>query len=175
MDWGRRLHRFHLSFLDCRGNFTVNSASFGNWSFTTATNVNATQGAIGSGGANQTNVFDQFTDNSMYCSISDAAGSGRPAGTVTNGAGFFVCNRSASNVEQEYRNAVQIATGTEPATGLESDATLWIVGVRCGSGCDQAANRQIAMAFVGGSLTSGQVTAINSRVCTYLTTIHGSC
>ena len=34
---------------------------------------------------------------------------------------------------------------------------------------------RIAMASAGGSLTSGDVSNYQSRGCTYLTTVHGSC
>lgn len=154
------------------GNYVLNSAHLSAWSLTNATSTGVAMGANNNGTG--TAYLDlEFTDTKTYTALNDAD---TDVGHVTaNSSGFFVSTRSGSSSLIVYRNgsllySPNLTSNSLPARNIFLLAESDSIGNPKGG-----AAWQLAEASFGANLTSGFVTALNSRICTYLTTVHGSC
>ncbi|MEM9116953.1 MAG: hypothetical protein AAGD09_03615 [Cyanobacteria bacterium P01_F01_bin.56] len=146
-------------------NYTQNSASIGIYSRT-----NNTTDAVDFGvrGPNH-RVFIQAYETAQGVDISVAINqdSSEVFGTPATD-GCLVLARTASNDARYYRNGTQVgSTITTASTGV-ADANLE-VGVYNNNGTRQEySDREYALAFAGGGLTSSEVTDLSASIETFL-------
>jgi hypothetical protein len=89
-----------------------------------------------------------------------------PAMTAANtdGSGHFVCVRTGATASEAFRNGVSLGTGTETADALPN-GNFWVLTD------SNSSAKQLAMAFWGASLTSGQITAFYNASNSYMTSV----
>jgi hypothetical protein len=140
-------------------NFVRNSAHLWVWANLCSTTQT---GAIGTA-SEKTAVYARSGGSTCYFQINDQNYSTLVANSATSG--LFLANRISSTDEKGYVDAVQKATSSSTSLAVESTNIL-IVNAATWNGKQMGAGG-------GAGLTTGQITALYSRVHTYLQTIAG--
>lgn len=153
------------------GNFTQNLAHLSVWNFNSITATVAAVGNTTSGGAIKNILYTPFTDGNFYSQVN--AASGTNSGVAETSTGWFVGNRSGATAAQAYRNGSLVYSPND-TSGASVTNNIYALGVNLG-GTPFGAPFQEAVVTIGGSLASGTVSSMYTRICTYLTTVHGSC
>jgi hypothetical protein len=157
-------------------NYTLNAAHISAWSFTNAAS-SAGGGNMMGGIANAigTSSFDaKYSDGNAYCAIND--NNGDPGSANANATGWYVCDRSDSTHSTLYRNATSFSTPNQTSSAVPTvHSTILAVFYDSAGTPISGTGLQVPMASIGGHLTAANVTSVYSRLCTFLTTVHGSC
>jgi hypothetical protein len=146
--------------------FTQNSAHISAWS---VIDIGTTSIPFmgGSSGSWQAQLHAKFTDNNAYISIN---GPNAPSYANATRPGHYLANRSNSSSVQGYKNGVsQTSSSSNTSVALPN-----IVLVVCGSNNSGAVFTtvdQAAMASIGSSLSSTDVTNFYNRLRTYMTAV----
>lgn len=147
-------------------NYTLNSASIGLYSRTNADNSGLFDFGVVDATINRI-FFQTRTSNNFAGRINESAGD---AVSNSDSRGFFIINRSGSSAAQYYKNAVNLKSSTTSSTAIPSGNAYILC--RNGNGTpDGFSTHQISFVFVGGSLTSQEVTNFNNcleRLLDYL-------
>lgn len=149
--------------------YTQNSAHVSIWSATDLTVAGTGVGA--SSATYETSIYPRFTDGNAYYRINDPDGSGGGI-VVATAIGHYLANRSGSNVQQGYKNAVDQGV-VNRVSGAPVSGNIYVLAynnisaVTAGNGT----SNQIASCSIGGNLSSTQVTAFYNRLRTYMTTV----
>lgn len=147
------------------GLYTQNSAHIMVWSNPVADGDSFEQvssGSTATTGINQ-HIFSKFVDGKAYFRINKSGAAGV---AVTNGHGFYLGNRSASNAWQGYKDTSQIITGADVSTTLGNAAFIFP-----GNNGASGSVNQISAGGFGGSLSSTDAGNYNSRMRTFMTTV----
>ncbi len=154
------------------GNFVLNSAHLAVWSLTNEQSSAGGSTAIGSyDGSNRLQITPWYSDGNSYLRVNST---GSTIISVGNSSGYWVENRSGSGAVQFYRNGSSIGTDTTASSAIPS-FNVFVLALNNSGSAANGLHLRIAAGHLGASLTSGNVTALNSRICTFLTTVHGSC
>ena len=137
--------------LDLINNTTLNSTSFGVYSRTNSNGTEVEIGAEGNPPASGSNIFIRFSGvtyarvNSLQAWITFSD---------TDSRGFYISNRTASNVVNVWRNDIKKATGTTPSL-LPVGNVNYTLGVNNNAnGTKQYySTKEQAFAFIGDGLT----------------------
>ncbi len=152
------------------GNYSRNSACYFGWNNTAGQDVG---GLIGTGASNRPAViFPAYVDGNCYVNISgdpSSATGGFTFATPNSGAtGLYLANRTSSNDATIDINGTQLAiTSTSASFALTTDNFTALVAA---AGTNWSA-RQISCMGLGGALSSGDRTAINNRIATYMASV----
>jgi hypothetical protein len=152
-------------------NYTQNSASVG----TCVLNSRAAAGVSefgSSNGSNNYNYFQPYTSTGVTAAINNAAITSGLSGPGTS-QGDWILSRTASTGFVVYHNAAAVGTVTEASTTL-STLQYFILATNQNSAAAQPTSDQLGYFFAAAGLTSGQVTLVNSRLSTYMTTVGAS-
>lgn len=116
-------------------------------------------------------IYPHFTDNNTYIDPQTATGQGQayPAGSHFIGYGTFSAAGGGTNF---YFNSSSVAKSYLGITALVND-NFALMNDYGGAGA--VYNGTIAAAWIGDFLSPTQAANLYSRLCTYLTTVHGSC
>lgn len=145
------------------GDYTLNSAHVSAWSLTDQEDVGlGIQAAVSD---NNADIYPRYTDGSSYCDVNNSGNTQQIGAAVANTLGYYLCTRANSTTLVLYKNGSTVisaasATNAEPATDLR---------------VARLSSRIIAFASLGANETSTQDSSVYSAVCTYLTSVHGSC
>ena len=151
-------------------NFVQDSAHIGVWSLT-----NAASGASGGCAMGLTSntafsmLFPKYNDGNVYFRINSTNIAGV---TNSDGTGFYIANRSASNAIQGYRNGSSIFTSSAASLALVNGQFIELASNNVTSGViDTGAGIQAAAFTYGGSLSSTDVTNLYNRLRIYMTAV----
>jgi hypothetical protein len=153
------------------GNYTLNTAHFMVWSCSVGA---ATANAIGGVDDNTevTQIVPWFTDGQSYVYANSSAGSAVFFSASSSAKGSFVVSR-ATNAVAGYRNGTLLSTGTFTPVGLPVGNVYLLAKNASGSASAGSADI-VSAASLGGTLSSGQVTAIQSRIGAFQIAVNGS-
>jgi len=152
-------------------NYSQNSASIGAWS-----NTNLQSGASGgcsigyqTAAGSISDIFPKYSTGLAYYRINDPQAGPSAGVSNSDSTGFYVANRSGASAQQGYRNAVDqgvvavtshsLSSGTIPICGLATPANSF------------GDSHQLSVAFIGGNLSSTNVTNLYNRLATYRTAV----
>jgi hypothetical protein len=156
--------------LDLINNTTLNSTSFGVYSRTNSNGTEVEIGAEGSAPTSGSNIFIRFSGvtyarvNSLQAWISYSD---------TDSRGFYISNRTASNVVNTWRNNVKKATGTTPSLLPVGNVsyTLGVNNVAVGAKQYYSTKEQ-AFAFIGDGLTDTEAGNFYTAVQAFQTALN---
>jgi hypothetical protein len=155
-------------------NFTKDAAHLATWSMTDETSANAAMGGTSIGGGYPQDVlYLRYNgDGKYYAILNDSTSNGQ---TVATGQGFYFANRTSSTNINMYKNTTLVAASAQTTTAV-SNAALFPLLANSGLGGNKTGwGGTMGFASAGGTLSSGQITSLYNRLCTYFTTVHGSC
>jgi hypothetical protein len=158
-------------------NYQLDSAHFSVWSLTNVAGIAGYMGSAEQAGSGTAalRLLPRYTDNNTYCSVNDADVDQTTATTINSTAGFFVCNRLDHTTQEIYHNGTLAATASHAATGVPT-LTPDIMAVNAaGVHGVPLVNVIFAFATIGAGLSATDVANMQTDVCAYLTTVHGSC
>ncbi len=154
------------------GHFTLNSAHMAAWSLTNEQSSGTGSTIIGSfDGSNRLQITPWYADGNTYLRVNSGLSTILTIGSST---GYWLENRSGASAVQFYRNGSSIGTDTTVSTAIPS-FNVFVLALNISGVAANGLHLRVAAAHLGASLSSGDVTALNSRICTFLTTVHGSC
>lgn len=152
---------------------TVNSVHYSFYSGTTTVDAGAARFDVG--------AITGAVGPQMICATSVLGGtqvladntSTRSAGTVADGAGFFISSRTGNTALSTYRNGTSINTNPAPETTPITDITdVYYLGARNWNGAaNNFSQRLIKFASFGTGLSGANVTAYNTLVQAFQTAI----
>lgn len=135
--------------------FVQNSGHMSFWSRTDGQDDDGDAGYLGGG----SNVIIRARSTSDLAAF--GINSGTETASNTDGRGHFLANRSGSNAHQGYINGSLAASGTTSSTAPTN------VNFSFGRRQSGYSSRQFMAGSFGGSLTSGQVTALYNALSYY--------
>lgn len=147
--------------------YTLNSASFGWWSVSAW----GTPGVFVMGADDGTNAAYFNVGGNVFYHINQAVpgGSfGNPNGTLT---GLFTSSRTASNARACYNNATSLDSQATASTVIPSFNFFSLAENSSGSPSGFNSTHQIACIFMGGGLSSTDVSNLSTRLRTYMTAV----
>lgn len=158
------------------GSYAQNAAHMSAWSFTgteiSGSGSGGTVIGLVSGATGSRLLPRYFSDNNFYSDVNASVFSTGIANATATG--HYLVNRSGASAVQHYKNGASVGSSAETSQGLLSNNTFILAQSNNGTPAF-GGGFQIAAVSLGGNLTSGDVTNLYNRICTYLTTIHGSC
>jgi hypothetical protein len=96
-------------------------------------------------------LYPKYTDNKFYYEPNTT--SGTHGVTVSNSLGLMSTNRNRSDSIQAYQRGVRIANIAATSTFLITSFPILICTTNKNGGPTEFTRREVAFAFVGGSLT----------------------
>jgi hypothetical protein len=170
--------------------YTLNAAHISTWQLTSSqsTGFACTLCVADSGGANQSGILPYDSSSGDLIGINQGSGYSA-AGSVTTAHGSYVGVRisSAAGGYTFYRDgASRGLVGGGVSTALPAAAVYLLNGNNSGTIGSSGSALQLAAASIGGILNATSAPAVSSsggttgtglvpRLCSALTTIHGSC
>ena len=150
------------------GNWVLNGAHLAVWSLTNATSGGSGGVAIGAGasGSSQlSNIYPHYSDGNTYGDMNDAATDTGHA--VSDSLGYYVSNRTGASAVSVYKNASLLYSPNTASTSL-SPVSIYLLALhRADIGTRTGSALQIAVAHLGGALSSTDITNIKTAVCLY--------
>lgn len=147
--------------------FVQNSAHISAWSVTNAAGTaNGPIGLLSSG--NNTCLFPKYNDNVTF--YSRINGPGLAGASLSNAQGHFIANRLSSSTIQGYRNGSSVATNSSDTSAAVGSFPVLVLAVSNG-GTPTGSPHQLAMASIGSSLSSTDVTNFYNRLRTFMTVV----
>jgi len=142
--------------------FVQNSAHVSAWC---VTDIGAfARAVIGNVGGNETDIYPKHSDNNTYYRV-NASGISGVANTTSNG--HYCANRSSSSAVQGYKNGSSVLTNNAATSGAVVGGNFQILkALNLGGSA-----HQLAMASIGASLSSTDVTNFYNRLRTYMTAV----
>jgi hypothetical protein len=159
------------------GNFTQNSAHMAIWSLTNLAATSGNEGtAIGSydNNLNISQILPWWIDGKGYGDVTANANTGQVGVAVSDSSGFYAISRTTSSLATFYKGGTSIGTNSTASQPMLS-LPIYILGRNTNGSGDAGAGLRIAMASVGAGLLSGDVAAMQTRGCAYLTALNGTC
>jgi hypothetical protein len=139
---------------------TQNSASFGVW---VRNNTTGTQFDIGSSASSVMRLNTRAS--SLFSGRLNTGATVTATLPANTSVGFTTCDRASAAEIYYYKNGVAVGPVASVSSGLEESQTFLLR--------DEAlySNRQIAAAFLGGSLTTGENAAFYTAMLAYMTAV----
>jgi len=153
--------------------YQQNSGHLSIWSFTNL----AGQAAIGNtSGSNNSRIYPKYSgDNSGRFDVNSNTST---ALGVSDSRGYFFVSRNDSGHTKYYRNGSSIGNDTQASVAVTSlNCSFFVLGqqTNCGGLGGTGGGYQLGIASIGGAVSDAQALSIYNRLCTYMTTVHGSC
>jgi hypothetical protein len=151
----------------CAGGFnaTQNSQEIGAYVLTNRTTSQAYTAIGASDGTN----YSYIVPVDAGATYNDLNGHSFLNTTQTSAQGFWMSERSDSVSVHQIKNGSPIGfVGTDSSTCISKTLTILALN---GSSVTQFSADQLSAALIGGTLTSGQITAISNRVNAYMTAL----
>ena len=155
--------------LDLINNTTLNSTSYGVYSRTNSNGTEVEIGAEGSAPTSGSNIFIRFSGvtyarvNSLQTWITYSD---------TDSRGFYISNRTSSNVINTWRNNVKKATGTTPSLLPIGNVNYTLAVNNSAGGTKQYySTKQQAFAFIGDGLTDAEAANFYTAVQNFNTAL----
>ena len=144
------------------GNFSQNSACFFAWNNTAGADTGA---LAGTALERICSIVPQYTDNNCYGSITNHSGSFDWSFTNDPAAiGLYVNNRTSASATTIDINGVEKASGSVASTALSAQPFTALLALAGGNW----SSRQCSIMGLGGGLSGGERTALNTRLATYM-------
>lgn len=151
------------------GNYSLNSGSVGAYLRINQQEESLAYGARStSGGDTRTFLYPRRPSPANETLSLLNARTSTISNTVTDSRGLFLTSRTASNLTTSYREAGSLGASTEPPRGLVAEE-IYFGGYNNVGGLNFSSSNQFAFGFIGGGLSSAQVTALNTIVNDLLT------
>jgi len=145
---------------------TLNSTHL---SYYSRTNVNTDIYTIGSfDGTNSLTMYANYLGQNYSSQYNGA--NGRLLTSVTRGDGFFISNRTASNLHNSFRNSTKLGTSTI-STSIGSLPTFKILLAATEPNVAVDGLKQCAFASIGDGLTDTEASNLYTAVQAYQTTL----
>lgn len=155
------------------GSYTQNSAHVSTWSNTNTASSASGGIAIGlnTAGASQSGIFPKYSDGNAYYRINDLDAG--PSGGIANAVstGHYLANRSGAAAQQGYKNAVDQSVVAVSSSTLVNANFAILGNNKLGTGHQFGDAHQNCGVTIGGSLTSGQATALYNARRIYMTAV----
>jgi hypothetical protein len=149
--------------------YTTNAAHYSAWNVTNLTaGGGCLMGALTAG--QETTLYDTFSDNNVYGRITDAPASGGQ-GIPGTRIGHWIVNRSSSTLSQIYQNGSLFSSPNKSVGSAQNDSFFILGANNAGAGSSNGTPNQVAMASMGGSLSSTDTTNFYNRLRTYMTAV----
>jgi hypothetical protein len=152
--------------------FTQNSAHISAWCVGNVASVNGGMllgNDADAAGANANNILDTFTDGNVYARINDNASSGSQ-GAPASRQGHWIANRSGASASQLYNNGANFSS-PNATSGAPTNSNMYILSENDFTTSRYGTPNQVAMASMGGSLSSTDASNFYSRLRTYMTAV----
>ena len=137
-----------------------NNNSFG---FYSRTEVNGEYYDMGSYASHISVILARFGGN-FYGANND---NGYDPSTNSSSLGLFISSRTGSTTKKGYRNSTEIQNSSRTSMGLPT-ASIFLGGISAYPGYSP---REFAFSFIGDGLSSSDVTALNTAVQAFQTTL----
>jgi len=156
--------------------FTRNSSHVMAWPYTNAASGASGGAAIGLvlGATNTSRVYPRYSDNNFYSDVNSATNATGASNNTATGGMYLVSRTGASSVDHYKITTNQGNTSEASAAVLNGNFAVLAQRV-AGSTVNFGSALQLATVSIGSGLSSTDVSNLESRLCTYLTTVHGSC
>jgi hypothetical protein len=157
-------------------NFIRNSSHVMAWPYTNAASGASGGAAIGLvlAATNSSRVYPRYSDNNFYSDVNSATNATGASNNTVTGGMYLVSRTGASSVDHYKITTNQGNTSEASAAVLNGNFAVLAQRV-AGSTVNFGSALQLATVSIGGGLSSTDVSNLESRLCTYLTTVHGSC
>lgn len=150
------------------GHYTRNDASYGVW--VVAANTVTSGRLIGYDGFNATELrYNAASNYSMGINSASYTGTG----VASTSTGLFVATRvgaSGAGSQNTYYNGAGLVADNQASTALPSQ-NFFVLASNQGGSAIAPSDGRAGLAFIGGSLTAAQVSALYSRARTYMTAV----
>lgn len=161
---------FNLATADAgSAGYKRNSAVLGGWNLTSR--AGDTTGLMGVSRTSGTFVCDlvpRFTDNNAYIRCNASVFTDKFASTES--AGHFTARRSGLSAASTLKNGVEQSTSASGSSAPPS-ATMTILATRINGTPSSFSTDQVAVSYIGGHLTDGEVAGLHAALSTYLTEV----
>jgi hypothetical protein len=139
-------------------------------SFYSRTNVSTTQVEMGvTTGTNDQYLIEINTSGISYFAVNN---SGFISSSDANSLGFYVGNRTASNVINGWKNSTKVVSGTNPSSSLTSSFNpIFIAAWNEYGNAKYYSNKECAFSSIGNGLTDGEATTFYNLVQAMQTTL----
>ena len=148
-------------------NYQLNSASLGIY---IRNNVNESRYDFGVVDASNWILLASRYSDKYYVGINTAYKT--DSDTNTDSRGMFIANRTASNVNDGYKNKVQIVNGSDVSNGIPNNNIFVLCHNNNGSP-EAIGTKQASIVFTGAGLTQTDINNITDRFQTRMT-YHGT-
>jgi hypothetical protein len=140
------------------GLYTLNDAHYSAWQ---VTSPGASQGLLmGTGGSGVQLYTPYVGDSNLYARINDSPDSGAQ-GTLSTPNGHFVANRTGASLSAAFQNGALFSTINASSGSLNNNIFTVLTDT----------TSQVAMASIGGGLTSTNIANFYSRLRTYMSAV----
>jgi hypothetical protein len=137
-------------------------------SYYSRSNVNLGQVEIGNQVTPNQNLMQIRTSNITYFVINQPAPYATSADTDSRG--FYIANRTASNVVNGYKNGVRIANATTASNGRPNN-NIYIGAYNLNGNPSLYSTKQCAFATIGSGLSDAEAAAMYTSVQAFQTTL----
>ena len=148
-------------------NTALNSYSQGFYSRTNIDALTVDMGGVGSNANGYMMLFSRYL-NQIYNVIN--SGVIYTNSSSTDSRGFFVGNRTASNIIKNYKNGSLLTTGSVLSIG-NCNGNIWLGAFNNNGGGQYYTNRQYAFSYIGDGLTDAENTNFYTAVQAFQTTL----
>lgn len=151
-------------------NFVRDSASIGVWNLTDR--VASSQAAYGAsdGASKNSHAYLYYPPDQSYFRLNGPEGAG-----ITNAAGksngFFLSNRSGASAREVYRNGVSMGSYPGSASTDPIALNMYLLCNNINGTGYTFTTDELAMFWIGGSLTSTEAANFHTHMSTYLTNV----
>jgi hypothetical protein len=158
--------------------FTRNSSHVMAWPYTNAASGASGGAAIGLilGSTNTSRVYPRYSDNNFYSDANSATNATGVSNNTSTGGMYLVSRTGASSVDH-YKITTNQGNTSEASAAVLNDNFAVLAQRVAGSTVNFGSALQLAAVSIGGGLSSTDVSNLESRLCTYLSSasVHGSC
>lgn len=162
----------------CGQVYVAHSQHISGWNFTTpeigqSGSGGAMLGSV-SGSSNSTYIFPGYNGSSS-ASFATQFSTGDLTVAVPSKVGMFTASRTAALQFDAYWNGVNKGSDTSTTESTLLPQQISILAETSGGNPFFGGGYQIGAASIGAGLTGTDATNFYNRMCTYMTTVHGSC
>ncbi len=146
--------------------YTQNSAHISAWTSSSSNSDEKIMGVVESGA--ESIIIPRNSSNNAVLRVN--VGAGLPGQTVASAFGYSLVTRTSSTSVLGYKDGVNLFTNNAAASGAIA-LDIKILGVNHYNGNFYGSPYRCAGVSIGSSLSAGDVTAITSRLRTYMTAV----
>lgn len=151
--------------LSVSSNLLLNSSHL---SYYSRTNSNATEVEIGSVAGSNGSLVEIRTSGTTYYRIN--SGGTYISHSDANSQGFYIGNRTASNVINGWKNGIKLGTGTTISTSLISQ-NIWIGALNENNLANYYTTKECSFSSIGDGLTDTEASNFYTAVQAFQTTL----